>query len=307
MNQSDFINRHAWLYGLQEYFTGTAYAADFDLLFKALMHDNGYRKRDLLIRLSHMDNSAIEFDEQKMCSFYNCIMHKDLPDYDVTQSKLIGLVKHFVKDDYTPAAYRFIRSFDEDLVPDFNDFYSRGQIASKKWLVEELSKVVDQNVLGNVAVFGAWYNFIAHMLFEKFNIDKMYSIDIDGDVIHHIKKMMRNQINSGQLVPITLDASTIKWFNNDIVVNTDAGATHCNDIDLVINTSCEHMSDDWFNNLPTGTIVLLQTNNYFDNIQHSNCVKTLNDALDKYKMSNILYKGTLKTELYDRFMIIGVK
>jgi len=303
MNQSDFVNKHAWLHGLQEYFVDTKYADDYELIYKAMMHDNGFRRRDLLMRLAEMD---VVDDVTIMKSFYNCILHKDLPEYNVPQSSLMGLVKHFVKDDYTPAAYRFIRSFDEDLVPDFNDFYSRGQIASKKWLVEELSKVVSDNKLGNVAVFGAWYNFIAHMLFEKFNIDKMYSIDIDGDVIHHIKKMMRNQINSGQLVPITLDASTIKWFNNDIVVNTDDGATYCNDIDLVINTSCEHMSDDWFNNLPTGTIVLLQTNNYFDNIQHSNCVKTLNDALDKYKMSNILYKGTLKTELYDRFMIIGV-
>ena len=83
MNQSDFVNRHAWLYGLQEYFIGTAYAEDFDLLFKALMHDNGYRKRDLLMRLSHMDNSAIEYDEKIMRSFYNCTMHKDLLDYDV--------------------------------------------------------------------------------------------------------------------------------------------------------------------------------------------------------------------------------
>ena len=28
MSQSDFVNRHAWLYGLQEYFIGTAYAGD---------------------------------------------------------------------------------------------------------------------------------------------------------------------------------------------------------------------------------------------------------------------------------------
>ena len=306
MNQSDFVNRHAWLYGLQEYFIGTAYAEDFDLLFKALMHDNGYRKRDLLMRLSHMDNSAIEYDEKIMRSFYNCTMHKDLLDYDVKQSVLMGFVRYYMNDEYTHTAYRFIMSFDDEVVPDFNDFYSRGQIASKKWLVEELSKVVDQNVLGNVAIFGAWYNFIAHMLFERFSIDKMYSIDIDDTVIDHIKEMSVTETQSGRLVPITLDASTIEWVGNDIK-NTQSGSSLCKDIDIVINTSCEHMPDDWFNNLPLGTIVVLQTNDYFENIQHTNCVNTLEDTTAKYNMSNILYKGTLKTELYDRFMVIGIK
>jgi len=304
MNQSDFITKHAWLYGLQEYYVGTEYEEDYDLLFKALMHDNIYRKRDLLLRLARMDNTGI--DDIVMQSFYNCILHKDMPDYDVTQSKLMNLVRHLIKDQYPQTAFRLINSFDKDVILDFNDFYSRGQISSKKWLIEELSKIVDKNTLGNIAVFGAWYNFIAHMLFDKFSVDKIYSIDVDDTVIDHISAMYDTEIVSGRLIPLTLDVSTIEWVNDNIK-NPQSNSILCNDIDIVINTSCEHMSDDWFDNIPKDTIVVLQTNNYFDNIQHSNCVKTLEDTIDKYKMSRILYKGTLTTPLYDRFMLIGMK
>jgi hypothetical protein len=77
--------------------------------------------------------------------------------------------------------------------------------------------------------------------------------------------------------------------------------------DLIINTSCEHMNEDWYNNIPTGTVVCLQTNDYFENEQHSNCCRDLADAIDKYPMTEIYYSGEIDTQLYNRFMIIGEK
>ena len=47
--------------------------------------------------------------------------------------------------------------------------------------------------------------------------------------------------------------------------------------DLVINTSCEHIADlpAWLSLLPRGTQVLLQSNDYFSEPTHINCVPTL--------------------------------
>ena len=67
------------------------------------------------------------------------------------------------------------------------------------------------------------------------------------------------------------------------------------------------MNEDWFHNLPNGTLVCLQTNNYFDNEQHVNCVENLNKAIEKYPMSEVLYSGEIDTHLYQRYMIIGEK
>jgi hypothetical protein len=79
------------------------------------------------------------------------------------------------------------------------------------------------------------------------------------------------------------------------------------EIHCVINTSCEHMDNTWFENLPTGTFVVLHQNDYFDNPQHVNCCKDIEDVKRKYPMQEIYYEGSLDTFLYNRFMLIGVK
>ena len=45
--------------------------------------------------------------------------------------------------------------------------------------------------------------------------------------------------------------------------------------DLVVNTSCEHIADlrGWLDLLPKGTSVLLQSNDYFSEPTHINCVR----------------------------------
>ena len=67
------------------------------------------------------------------------------------------------------------------------------------------------------------------------------------------------------------------------------------------------MTDEWFYNIPDGKTIILQTNDYFSNEQHINCVKDLDAAVEKYKFSELLYKGTRDTVLYNRFMLIGRK
>jgi hypothetical protein len=78
-------------------------------------------------------------------------------------------------------------------------------------------------------------------------------------------------------------------------------------MNTVINTSCEHMDNTWFDNLPMGTFVVLHQNDYFENEQHSNCCKDLEEVKSKYPMSEIYYEGELDTNLYNRFMLIGIK
>ena len=49
--------------------------------------------------------------------------------------------------------------------------------------------------------------------------------------------------------------------------------------DLVVNTSCEHIADvrGWLDLLPAGTRVLLQSNDYFAEPTHINCVASLEE------------------------------
>lgn len=224
--------------------------------------------------------------------------------------------------------------------PQLKDFFSRGQVMSKKWLISELQKLVDGKNLGHVVMYGAWYNFLAHMLYENFIINKIYSLDIDPSCQKPIERMYAFQHERNMISHITCDVGECFWkedelwyidpkqreadYNkhyNDKIDEINAGYydpkaagvwskfghKKVGKPNIVINTSCEHMDNRWFNNLPDGTLVVLQTNDYFDNPQHVNCVKDLEQARYRYPMSELLYDGYLVTELYTRFMLIGIK
>ena len=56
-----------------------------------------------------------------------------------------------------------------------------------------------------------------------------------------------------------------------------------------------------------GRFNAIQTNDYFGNKQHVNCVGGVNEAKAKYPMTEVLYEGEIDTHLYNRFMLIGIK
>ena len=92
----------------------------------------------------------------------------------------------------------------------------------------------------------------------------------------------------------------------------DAGMPHKYDksIDLVINTSSEHMLD-----LPIlikdkqykkECVFALQSNNMFHHSDHINCVNSVEELIQKSGLSKILYSGTLNLDEYERYMVIGL-
>lgn len=354
MKPSDFQEQHHWLCGLSEYFRFTeAYDDDFELIFRALYHDNKYRKRDLLINmakkyarkeLSGIVEAQKEEMSSKLQSFFNIAMHSELEDYDIKARSLIGFLAWYIPNEsLIQRTARFMAYFaNQELdVPNLGDFYSRGQIRSKIWLVTELAKVIGTEPIGNVVFYGGWYNFIAHFLFEQFNVHKIYSIDVDESVVGPCKRLYADELDDTKFTPYTADVNKLIWqgnqlkfidnerrdqqikewhFENDeklqqgIISQEDKqnaydnfGWKHMSNINLVINTSCEHMNNEWFENLPAGTLTVLHQNDYFSNEQHVNCMKDIEDTKAKYPMSEIYYEGTLDTHLYNRFMLIGRK
>jgi len=326
MKQSDFQKEYHWMNGLSEYFKFTGQEERWEHIHKALYHDNWYRKRDIMIELCSMPNS----DPDHIRAWMNVLLHEKLEDVELKPQLIATLLRKYMKED------RFITNICQFVnywavgdnaaeMPDMNDFLSRGQVRSKLWLISELAKVVE-GPLGNVVFYGGWYNFLAHILYDQFDISKVYSLDLDEKVIEPSKRLYPEEVSVGTFLPIATDVNKIKWNGKSMLTfSTELEQKHIDsgkilpqdikdnsfidrgNIHIVINTSCEHMNNTWFNNLPTGTFVILQTNDYFDNPQHSNCCKDLEDAKAKYPMQSIMYEGELDTQLYNRFMLIGVK
>jgi hypothetical protein len=323
--QEAFSKQYHWFYGLDEYFEFTGKSERWQVLKKAVLQQNWYRIRDVIIELATMPNS----NPAHARAWINALLREKV-SAEVKPQMMATLVRKYMHEDaFMVNICQFVNYWakgDEAAdMPDMNDFLSRGQVRSKLWLISELAKVVE-GPIGNIVFYGGWYNFLAHMLFDQFEVDKIYSLDLDERVVSPSKRLYPAEVAAGMFVPLTTDVNKVKWdAKNMLTFSTELEQKHIESgnilpqdikdmsyidrgiINAVINTSCEHMNNTWFDNLLSGTFVILQTNDYFENPQHSNCCKDLEEAKSKYPMQSIMYEGELDTELYNRFMLIGIK
>ena len=194
----------------------------------------------------------------------------------------------------------------------FSAALSWGQLKSKRWLFSELEKI--NPVLGTVYLCAGWYGTLAAMLFNsKLDIQKIRSFDIDESCMPIADAVNKSQmIDEWKFKSITQDILDINYEKHTWAVwsvKNDRMSTPISDIpNTIINTSCEHIFDfdEWFDKIPKGKLVILQSNNYFELPEHVNCVKNLDKFKEKCPMETILYEGVLELEKYNRFMVIGI-
>ena len=75
---------------------------------------------------------------------------------------------------------------------------------------------------------------------------------------------------------------------------------------VVVNTSCEHMSNNWFNSLDESQLVIMQTNSNPSYEGHINTCESISEMSEQYPMHSVhLYAGEMRTPDYTRYMQIG--
>lgn len=169
------------------------------------------------------------------------------------------------------------------------DAFWSGQLKSKEWLITNLRKHVNKFV--TVDIHGGWVGVLASMLFQSdVPVLNIRSIDIDPSCEPIATNMNKIEEMVGKFRAVTADMCSIR-----------------SDADVVINTSCEHITqeqyDIWLSGMPYNTLLVLQSNNY-DIPEH---VRTAKD-LEEFKLQSgiqVLWAGELELPLYKRFMIIG--
>ena len=235
----------------------------------------------------------------------------------INHKKLINYFAHCIDEPLFKVINAWSDRYGGDVV-NINDHFSRGQMQSKLWMLDELENIVEDGAMGNVLMYGGWYNTFAYFLFERFSINQIISLDIDPKVWEIADNFNAEKCykENWRFKAATADVCKLDWSKDDmyghkVKINIDRPNTTPTATvfkpNIVINTSCEHMNDDWFYNLPDGMPVCLQTNDYFKNSQHTNCVASVGEAKDKYRFEDYVYAGELETFLYKRFTLIGIK
>jgi len=196
---------------------------------------------------------------------------------------------------------------------DLTDAVSWGQLKSKRWLVDLLEESDGEIDLGTVFICGGWWATLAAMLFNsKLDIEKIRSFDIDETCAPIAEAINKEQVRDGwKFKASTLDIHDLQYKGFPYTTHRSDGS----EVELVdtantiINTSCEHIENfySWYNVIPKGTLVILQSNNYEEILDHVNCSKTIEEFSITTPMTRVLYEGELYLPEYTRFMKIGIK
>jgi hypothetical protein len=170
------------------------------------------------------------------------------------------------------------------------DSFWQGQIKSKEWLIENLRKNINKVV--SVDIHGGWNGVLASMLFQSdIYITNIRSVDIDPSCESIATMMNKKEEMAGRFRAVTADMCAIR-----------------SDADVIINTSCEHITQDhydlWLSGMTYNSLIVLQSNNY--NIpEHIRIADNLEEFKQQCGDIDILWAGELELPLYTRFMVIG--
>lgn len=247
--------------------------------------------------------------EQNIHSVFRLVDDEDLRKLILEDNtwKLWPLLDRYVDTQFVAAFKNFYVNETEI----WNDCFSRGQLQSKLWLVQELERRdID---LGIVFLCAGWYATLATMLFEsKIKIDRIRSFDMDDSCYSIAETFNKPWVkDEWRFKACTQDIFDIDFNLHTYIVKRADGST-CDlteTPDTIINTSCEHIEnfDEWYEKIPQGKLVVLQSNNYHEVEEHVNCSKDAEQFSVSTPMSNCLYLGELQLEKYSRFMKIGYK
>lgn len=172
------------------------------------------------------------------------------------------------------------------------DAFWSGQLHSKEWLIQELRKHKNKTKMWpSVDIHGGWVGVLASMLFQSdMYLDKIRSVDLDPTVRDTAILMNKNEEIEGRFTALTADMCEIS-----------------SDYDIIINTSCEHISqpqyDHWASKQNPKALLILQSNNYVID-EHVRIANSLDEFVDQSQI-NVAWKGQLELPLYTRYMIIG--
>ena len=175
---------------------------------------------------------------------------------------------------------------------DFANSLSTTQFVSKDWLVETLQKtLVTHQIKSNpkILILGGWYgSYLIPLLIEKIQPKHIFLNDYDSKCLKFAE-----QLHRGKNISFHCFDATVKYPESF-------------DVDIVINTSCEHMSfyDCMFAENPNAVFVLQSCDNKNDP-GHVNTSSSTDDFLTKLKLTNVLYKGRTSLGHKNRFMVMG--
>jgi len=164
--------------------------------------------------------------------------------------------------------------------------FDRGLIFNKLWLIQELYKI--KRSFSTVYILGSWYANLS-ILLARSSISYQHIVNVDTDE----KRIQRGQDIARQLHMADRIESMVADANTVDYRQLDSNG-------LVVNCSIHDMPNSgWFNHIPQGVMVALQSRTDVDH------------DIDSYALKPILYDGIWELEdpetKYNSLLRIGIR
>jgi len=162
------------------------------------------------------------------------------------------------------------------------------KLESKKWLVDKINDNINSKDC-HVLILGSWYpTYLPYLLGSK----SYTCVDSDSSVVNLSKTFHHHLGDSDKFEYITMDAKKFLF-------TTDRK------YDIIINTSCEHMTYDMKDVIyDTDAFYAFQSNNYQIE-EHVNYKTSIDEFVYSTGLKTILYADTKPLDKYDRYTVIG--
>jgi len=305
-------NTIEWLYGLEDYFdfSNNSEATEF-------LHDfvSTYYSEEPWAILKKLILNSRELDKELFAKHLNCYINATNKQYNMVE--LASCLRDYSKEKILNAIHMYDRSNGDLTV--LNDALSRSQVKSKIWLIEELENVrqkLNDPVYKQIVVMAGWFGQLKNIYDKKLTYRKMRIVEIDksacetSDYIFNLSELENYKVKAvnANINNLTLHKNGYEWDVENFKENTKYSEKFLPD--LIINTSAEHMKEDWFfqlkfKEMESNPIVAIQSNNLFDIPEHVNCVHSVDHMKKKFPMKEILFEGELQLKGYKRVMLIG--
>lgn len=173
----------------------------------------------------------------------------------------------------------------DELIKSMINSVNDNQVDSKTWMVDKLKPHLEMIENPSICVAAGWFGLSAHLL-SKYTDKKVVSFDMDPFCEPIGRKMF----------------SGVKF------ETADMRDYDISKFDIIVCTSCEHVSDEVLNDFlkrkKTASLVVLQSNNYYNIKGHVNCKKSIGEFIDSINI-NVIEKHEKPFETFSRYMVIG--
>ena len=164
--------------------------------------------------------------------------------------------------------------------------FDRGLIFNKLWLIHELAKI--KHTFSTIYILGSWYGNLS-ILLARSDIDYKHIVNVDTDAkrVRQGQAIAKQMHVADRIEPMVADANELDYRQLD-------------SNGLVVNCSIHDMPNSgWFDHIPRGVMVALQSRTDVDH------------DINSYALKTILYDGTKQladpeTE-YTSLLRIGIR